>query len=336
MIKTTGITDMLNRTKTKALLTATIAASILICGCGVKKDSDDKVLLQFDESITEVTSDGQKDLLEIKNDGRNFYQFDPGNNLLIASGFFCSNVSIINMETGAKNVIGFPESERGLGGTDYEGQELSGQNAWYEDGKVSFYATSHDDQKLVVFTFDCATGELKDTARYDVERPAFVRDAGNYIVYVKSLMVDAGDNKYKTQYDLNIFDKTTGEDITVAINIGKQPARGYDMITLNSDKTKVLFTETKDNTPALYEYDIPSGEIREVYKCSKDDYISGFTYAWGSNKIYLRYGRMFSSLFNYECLPNYTMVITTDGRTYELHSSLVHGYNINYTGIAVY
>ena len=327
---------MLNRKKSKALLIGTMAASILISGCGVKKDSDDKVLLQIDENITEITSDGQEDLLDISNYKAQYWQYDPGNDLLIASGFFCSNVSIINMETGANNVIGFPESEDGFGGIDYEGQELSGQNAWYEDGKVSFYATAHDDQKLVVFTFDCATGELEDTVHYDVERPAFVRDAGNFIVYVKSIMVDDGNNKYKLQYDLNIFDKTTGEDKTVASDIGKQPARGYDMITLNSDKSKVLFTETKDDTPVLYEYDIPSGETREVYKCSEGDYISGFTYASGSNKIYLRYGKMFPSLFDYECLPNYTMVITTDGRSYELHSSLIHGYEIHNTGIAVY
>ena len=47
--------NMLNGIKTKALLIGTMAVSILISGCGVKKDSDDKVMLQIGNNITEVT-----------------------------------------------------------------------------------------------------------------------------------------------------------------------------------------------------------------------------------------------------------------------------------------
>ena len=327
---------MLKGIKPKALLIGIMAVSILTGGCGVKKDSDDKVMLEIDENITEVTSDGQKSLWDIKNDGRNFYQYDPADKLLIGSGFNCSNVSIINTETGAKTDIGFPDIDGRLGGIDHEGKDMSGHNAWYEEGKVSIYATNFADQKLVVFTFDCETKELEDTACYDVERPAFVRDTGNFIEYIKSLMVKVQNDQYTIRYDLNIYDKTTGEDKTVASDIGKHPARGYDPIALNSEKSKVLFTKMADDAPVLYEYDIPSDKTREVYKCGKEDIITGFTYAIGSNKIYLRYGKIFSNLFNYTCQPNHTMVITTDGRNYELHSSLLHGYDINTTGIAVY
>ena len=100
--------------------------------------------------------------------------------------------------------------------------------------------------------------------------------------------------------------------------------------------SRVNWLDIEDDTPVLCEYDIPSGETREVYKCSKGNYITGFTYALGSNKIYLRYGKRFSGLFDFYCLPNHTMVITTDGRDYELHSSLIDGYNLNCTGIVVY
>lgn len=55
---------MLNGKKSKALLTGTIVVSILMSGCGVKKDSDDRVMLEINESIREVTSDGQELLLD--------------------------------------------------------------------------------------------------------------------------------------------------------------------------------------------------------------------------------------------------------------------------------
>ena len=140
-----------------------------------------------------------------------------------------------------------------------------------------------------------------------------------------------------SRHNLCIYDKTTGEIKTVADGIGTQPGRDYnESIVLNGDKSKVLFVKTTDDVPALYEYDIPSGETREIYRCSKGDYITGFTYALGSNKIYLRYGKKTDAIVGYVCLPNHTMVITTDGRTYELHSSLIDGYNINGTGIVVY
>ena len=326
---------MLNVKKTKSLLIGTMAVSMLISGCGVKKDSDDKAMLEIGDSITEVNSDGHKNLLDIKHDGRNFYQYDSGNDLLIASGFYCSNVSVYNMETGAKTVVGFPKTDGGFGGIEYEGQKFSGHNAWYEEGKVSIYA-SDPENKLVAFTFDCETEELADTTFYDIERPAFVRDAGNFIVYVKSVSVKVQNDKYESQYDLNIFNKLTGEDKAVVRDIGKKQGRGYDLIVLNGDKSKVLFTKTKDDAPVLFECNIPSGEIREVYKCGKEDCITGFTYALGSNKIYLRYGKIFYGLFDYRCLPNQTMVITTDGRNYKLHSSLINGYEIHNTGIVVY
>jgi hypothetical protein len=38
----------------------------------------------------------------------------------------------------------------------------------------------------------------------------------------------------------------------------------------------------------------------------------------------------------YKCQPNHTMVITTAGRNYELHSSIINGYNWQTTGIVVY
>ena len=207
---------------------------------------------------------------------------------------------------------------------------MYGRNAWYEEGKVSIYARNAD-EKLVVFTFDCETKELKDTASYDIEGPVYVRDAGNFIVYVKSVY---GKNQ-GSQYGLEIYDKTTGENKTVARDIAKLGA-GFDLIVLNGDRSKVLFARTEDEAPVLYEYDIPSGETREIYRCSKGDYITGFTYALGSNKIYLRYGKKTDAIVGYVCLPNHTMVITTDGRTYELHSSLIDGYNLNTTGIVIY
>ena len=342
---------MLNGMKAKALLIGTMVISFLISGCGVKKDSDDKVMLLDRKNITEVTSGGKKNLLDISKDHKTYWQYDSGKNLLISSSRQCTNVSIYNVETGAKTDIGFPKDDDSKG-FDYEGQKMYGRNAWYEEGKVSIYARNAD-EKLVVFTFDCETKELKDTASYDIERPVYVRDAGNFIVYVKNVNVKHQDGKYYIKYELDIFDKTTGENRTVASDIGKI-GKGIDLIVLNGDKSKVLFAKTKDNcsqvnwldieddTPVLCEYDIPSGETREVYKCSKGNYITGFTYALGSNKIYLRYGKKQQAIFNfgtnvyYECKPNHTMVITTDGRDYELHSSLIDGYNLNTTGIVIY
>ena len=339
---------MLNGMKAKALLIGTMAISILISGCGVKKDSDDKVMLEIGDNITEVTSDGQKNLLDISNNKATYWQYDSGNNLLIASSsYYTTNVSIYNLETGAETDIGFPEVDDSHSLIEYEGQEMYAINAWYEEGKVDIYAVNSADRTLVVFTFDCKTEELVDTARYDIESPSFVRDASNFIVYVKNVNVKHQDGKYYIKYELDIFDKTTGENKTVASDIGKI-GEGLDLIVLNGDKSKVLFAKTKDNcsqvnwldieddTPVLCEYDIPSGETREVYKCSKGNYITGFTYALGSNKIYLRYGKRFSGLFDFYCQPNHTTIITTDGRDYELHSSLIDGYNLKTTGIVVY
>ena len=55
---------MINKTKSKTLLIRIMAVSILISGCGVEKDSDDRVMLEIDECITEVTSEGQEILLD--------------------------------------------------------------------------------------------------------------------------------------------------------------------------------------------------------------------------------------------------------------------------------
>ena len=63
---------MLNGMKAKAFLIGTMAISILISGCGVKKDSDDKVMLEIGDNITEVTSDGKKNLLDIKYNGSTY------------------------------------------------------------------------------------------------------------------------------------------------------------------------------------------------------------------------------------------------------------------------
>ena len=335
---------MLNGIKAKALLIGTLAVSFLISGCGVKKDSDDKALLLDRKNITEVTSNGKKNLLDISKNHETYWQYDPGKKLLIASSRQCSNVSIYNVETGAKTDIGFPKDDDSEG-IEYEGQKFSRLNAWYEEGKVSIYARNEDD-KLVVFTFDSETKELKDTARYDIERPAFVRDTGKSIVYVKSVSVKDQNDKYYVKFDLNIFDKTTGEDKTVASDIGKL-GKGFDLIVLNGDRSKVLFVKANDwskildnkskDDSILYEYDIPSGETREVYRCSKENCITGFTYASGSNKVYLRYGKIISAgVVDYNIQPNHTTVITTDGRNYELQSSLIDGYDINTTGIVVY
>ena len=307
--------------KSKILLIGAMVVSMLISGCGVKKDSDDKVMLVNGRNIIEVNSEGKKKLLD-KNYG-GYWQYVPDKNLIIASG---TNVIIYNLETGATTAM----CKDMLYNFKYEGQRMSGLNAWYEGGKVFTYAMNLADDTLVVFTFDCETGELENTTRYDIKNPHFVRDTGNLFVYM-------------SKHNLNIYDKTTGEIKTVASGIGMQPGRDFnDLIVLNGDKTKVLFIKTTDGAPVLYEYDIPSGETREVYKCTKGNYITGFTYALGSNKIYLRYGKKKQALFNfgtnmyYHCLPNHTMVITTDGRNYELHSSLIKGYNWQTTGIAVY
>lgn len=311
---------MLNGKKTKTLLAGTMAVSILISGCGVEKDSDDRVMLEIDQCITEVTSDGQETLLD--NNYGSYWQYDSDDNLLISS-IYDTSVSIYDPETGTKTDIGFPTIDGRAGEFDYEGQRMHGVNTWYEDGYVSIYARNLDDYTFVVFTFDCATEELADTVSYDIQSPVFVRDTGNTLVYVNS------------QRELNIFDKTTGENETVAGDIGYLGA-GFDLIVLNGDRSKVLFARTEDEASVLYEYDIPSGETREVYRCSKGDYMTGFTYAIDSNKIYLRYGKKTDAIVGYVCLPNHTMVITTDGRTYELHSSLIDAYSWNTQGIVIY
>ena len=311
---------MINKAKSKTLLIGTIALSILISGCGVEKDSDDRVMLEINEQITEVTSGGQETLLDT-NYG-SYWQYDSDNNLLISS-IYDTSVSIYNLETGTKTDIGFPTIDGRAGEFDYEGQRLHGINTWYEDGYVSIYANNLADHTFVVFNFNSETEELVDTACYDLNGPVFVRDTGNTFVYVNS------------QRELNIYDKTTGDNETVASDIGRLGA-GFDLIVLNGDRSKVLFARTEDEAPVLYEYDITSGETREVYRCGEGDYITGFTYALGSNKIYLRYGKKFNSVAGYGCLPNHTMVITTDGHTYELHSSLIDGYSFSKTGIVVY
>ena len=312
---------MLSEIKVKVLLIGAMAVSLLISGCGVKKDSDDKAMLVNGRNIIEVNSEGKKKLLD-KNYG-GYLQYVPDKKLLIASG---TNVIIYNLETGATNAM----CKDMLYNFKYEGQRMAGLNAWYEGGKVFTYAMNLADDTLVVFTFDYETGELENTTRYDVKNPHFVRETDNLIIYI-------------SKHNLNIYDKTTGEIKTVASSIGMQPGRDFnDLIVLNGDKTKVLFIKTIDQAPVLYEYDIPSGETREVYKCSKGNYITGFTYALGSNKIYLRYGKKVKALFAfgtnvyYECKPNHTIAITTAGRNYELHSSIFKGYNWQTTGIVVY
>ena len=113
---------MLNGIKSKALLTGIMAVTIMISGCGVKKDSDDKVMLEIGDNITEVTSDGQKDLLDISNNKATYWQYDSGNNLLIASSsYYTTNVSIYNLETGAETDIGFPEVDDSHSLIEYEG-----------------------------------------------------------------------------------------------------------------------------------------------------------------------------------------------------------------------
>ena len=313
--------NVLKGIKTRALLIGALAVSFLISGCGVKKESDDKAMLVIGSNITEVTSDGQKKLLD--KGGAGYWQYDPDDKLLIASR---TTVQIYSLETGAITNIG----KDMLYDFKYEEQKMYGLNAWYENGKVYVYALNQADDTLVVFTYDYKTEKLENTARYDIKNPHFVRDTGNLFVYM-------------SRNDLNIYDKTTGETKTVATDIGKQPGRDYnELIVLNGDKSKVLFVKTIDDAPVLYEYDIPSGKTREVYKCSKGNYITGFTYALESNKIYLRYGKKTKALFNfgtnvyYKCQPNHTMVITTDGRNYELHSSVINGYNWQTTGIVVY
>ena len=339
------VISLFKRIKLKALLIGTLIVSVLLSGCGVKKDSDDQVMLVIGHYITEVTSGGKENLLDIKHRSRNHWQYDPDNKLLIgSSSSYCTNVSVYNMENGSKTDIGFTKDDS-LDEFEYEGQKMYGHNAWSEDGKVSIYARNAD-EKLVVFTFDCETKELKDTASYDIEGPVYVRDAGNFIVYVNYVNVKDQNEKYYSKFELNIFDKKTGENKTVASDIGTL-GKGFDLIVLNGDKSKVLFVKNNDwskilnkkakDTPVLYEYDIPSGETREVYKCSNGNCITGFTYASGSNKIYLRYGKIISvAVVDYNIQPNHTMVITTDGRNYELHSSVIDGYDINTTGIVIY
>ena len=322
------MTNMLNGIKAKAILIGIMAVSILISGCGVKKDSDDRAMLVIGKTITEVNSDGKETLLDT-HFGR-YGQYDSGNNLLISSNY-CSTVSIYNLDTGAKTDIGFPMIDGKVHGFDYEGQRMYGLNTWYEEGKVSIYASNTADHTLGVFTFDCETNELVDTASYDIQSAHFVRDAGNFLVYVKS--VNGKDQT--SQYGLEIYDKTTGENKTVARDIATLGS-GFQLIVLNSDKSKVLFAKTKDEAHALYEYDIPTGEIREIYECKKGDIITGFTYALGSNKIYVRYGKKSDAIVGYVCRPNHTKVITIDGRKYDLHFSFIDGYDWNGTGIVIY
>ena len=321
---------MFKEIKLKALLIGTLIVSILLSGCGVKKDSDDQVMLVIGHYITEVTSGGKENLLDIKHRSRNHWQYDPDNKLLIgSSSSYCTNVSVYNMENGSKTDIGFTKDDS-LDEFEYEGQKMYGHNAWSEDGKVSIYAKNAAEDTLVVFTFDCKTKELVDTTSYDIKEFSYVRDIGNFLVYLKSALV-----KDQRQYKLDIFDKTTGESKTVASGIGTLGS-GFDLIEINRDKTKVLFVKTRDDISFLYEYDIKSGETREVYQCGKGELITGFTYALESDKIYLRYGKRFSGIAGYSCQPNHTMVITTDGRNYKLHSSLFNGYDLNTTGIVAY
>lgn len=310
-----------NRKNTKAILIVTLVVSILISGCGVEKDSDDRVMLIINENITEVTSDGQENLLDINNHLATYWQYDSNSNLLISSSWG-NSVSIYDMENGTAADIGFPEIDGRNGDIEYEGQTMYAINAWYEDGDVRIYACN-EGGTLTVFTFDSATEELVDTADYDIESPYFVRETGNSIVYVN------------IQNELNIYDKTTGENILVASDI-ERLGTGFPLIVLNGDNSKVLFAKTEDDAHVLYEYDIPSGETREVCRCNNEECITGFTYALDCDKIYLRYGRKTDAIVGYVCQPNHTMVITTDGREYELYSSLTDGYDMNSTGIVVY
>lgn len=310
-----------NRKNTKAILIVTLVVSILISGCGVEKDSDDRVMLIINENITEVTSDGQENLLDINNHLATYWQYDSNSNLLISSSWG-NSVSIYDMENGTAADIGFPEIDGRNGDIEYEGQTMYAINAWYEDGDVRIYACN-EGGTLTVFTFDSATEELADTADYDIESPYFVRETGNSIVYVN------------IKNELNIYDKTTGENILVASDI-ERLGTGFPLIVLNTDNSKVLFAKTEDDAHVLYEYDIPSGETREVCRCNNEECITGFTYALDCDKIYLRYGRKTDAIVGYVCQPNHTMVITTDGREYELYSSLTDGYDMNSTGIVVY
>ena len=59
MFKTKGITNMLKGIKAKALLIGTLVFSFLISGCGVKKDCDDRVMLEFGSNINAVNSAGK-------------------------------------------------------------------------------------------------------------------------------------------------------------------------------------------------------------------------------------------------------------------------------------
>lgn len=324
------MTNMLNGIKAKAILIGIMAVSILISGCGVKKDSDDRAMLVIGKTITAVNSDGREKIMDLKYYGQTYWQYDSGNNLLIGSNY-CTNVSIYNLESGSKTDIGFPENAANYDEFEYEGQKFYGLNTWYEEGKVSIYGSSSADHTLGVFTFDCETNELVDAASYDIQSAHFARDAGNFVVYVKNVY---GKDQV-SQFGLEIYDKTTGENKTVARDIAKLGA-GFHLIVLNGDKSKVLFAKTKDEAHALYEYDIPSGEIREIYECKEGDIITGFTYALGSDKIYVRYGKKSDAIVGYVCRPNHTKVITTDGRKYDLHFSLIDGYNWNGTGIVIY
>ena len=92
---------MLNGIKTRALLIGALVVSFLISGCGVKKDSNDKAMLVIGSNITEVTSDGQKKLLD--KGGASYWQYDPDDKLLIASR---TTVQIYSLETGAITNIG--------------------------------------------------------------------------------------------------------------------------------------------------------------------------------------------------------------------------------------
>ncbi|MBO4449076.1 MAG: hypothetical protein J5777_00660, partial [Clostridiales bacterium] len=91
---------MLNGIKSKVLLIGAMVVSMLISGCGVKKDSDEKVMLVNGRNIIEVNSEGKKKLLD-KNYG-GYWQYVPDKNLIIAS---VTKVIIYNLETGATTAM---------------------------------------------------------------------------------------------------------------------------------------------------------------------------------------------------------------------------------------
>ena len=77
---------------------------------------------------------------------------DPPLVYIASSKYYTTNVSIYNLETGAKTDIGFPKADDSHSLIEYEGQEMYAINAWYEEGKVDIYAVNSADRTLVVFT----------------------------------------------------------------------------------------------------------------------------------------------------------------------------------------